>query len=301
MVYKQLATPNLDPYVYNNGKLLTSWAGWCLATVQTAFNSSRTSPTAWSEWLNVVKYKHQDRNLPSGVYVPIWFSGAGGDGHVAFYKDGTVWTSPRTAKPYFDTYNSIDAVAKAYGVTYVGWSEDIGNKRVVEPVVNTPQPTKGDEAMAITSDAYIKNFYHYAMGREATAAEVAFHKANSTPESMLNGAIANKDLALFRLGAQVSDLQTQVNNLNQSVTELRDMVTGKQKELAAADDASAQLKQTNDELTSKLDNTTKAVDVLQKDNARLEATLAAKGDDRTVTPKQAIQVLIASIKGLFSK
>lgn len=135
-MWKQIKTPNLDPIVYQGGKILYDWYGWCLAVAQTMFGSQRTSPTAWSEWLNVVKYKHPDRNLPSGVYVPIWFSSPSGYGHVAIYKDGKVWSSPYTHKPYADVFNSIAEVERIYKSTYVGWSEDIGNTRVVEFVNN---------------------------------------------------------------------------------------------------------------------------------------------------------------------
>lgn len=132
-MYKQLRTPNLDPVVYQGGEALNDWYGWCYAVAWTAFGGQIRNPTAWDGW-QATAYKHQDSNLPSGVYVPIWFSGYGGAGHVAIYKDGEVWSSPWRHKPYMDTLSSIAQVEQYYGVTYVGWSEDIGGVRVVEEV-----------------------------------------------------------------------------------------------------------------------------------------------------------------------
>lgn len=138
MSWKQNVTPNLDPYVYVNGVLKTDWFGWCLATVRCAYNAPYSGLNAWSGWLYYTKFRHEDRNFPIGVYFPIWYSGYGGQGHVAFaYVNTTgqmnIWTSPFTHTPYFYTgYHDVDALARGYGVKYAGWSEDIGGMRVVE-------------------------------------------------------------------------------------------------------------------------------------------------------------------------
>lgn len=163
-MWKQTKTPNLDPVVYLSGKILYDWMGWCLAVAQTMFGSQRTSPSAWSEWVNVVKYKHQDRNIPGGVYVPIWFDGYWNGsrvGHVAVYKDGKVWSSPYTSKPYADVLGSIADVERIYGMKYVGWSEDIGNTRVIEFVNNN------------ATEAQVKALYLEILERPADAGGIA--------------------------------------------------------------------------------------------------------------------------------
>lgn len=138
MDYKQDVTPNLDPTVSSDGVVLTDWYEWCLATVETAFGTPRLYPTAWAAW-EAATIKHQDQNWPIGVYFPIWFSGAGGDGHVAFAyvnSNGSmgIWTSPYEHVPYFYTgYGSVAALADGYHVTYVGWSEDLSGIRLIEP------------------------------------------------------------------------------------------------------------------------------------------------------------------------
>lgn len=135
---KQLVNPNLDPTIFSGGWVLNDWLGWCLAYTEVAFGADRVSATATDEW-NRISFRHEDRNLPSGVYVPVWFSHFGtyngvykNWGHVAIYKDGTIWSSPISHKPYADIWTSIEQVEQRYNCKFIGWSEDIGNVRVIE-------------------------------------------------------------------------------------------------------------------------------------------------------------------------
>jgi len=139
---KQLKTPNLDPVIYQGGVALNDWSGWCLAYVQTAFGTGWSGSTAWDCWSNRLTKKHADRNLPAGVYIPIFFSGYYGMGHAAIYKDGRVWSSPLTHKPYADVFNSISDVERLFGVAYVGWSEDLGGSLLVESSANVLTPNQ---------------------------------------------------------------------------------------------------------------------------------------------------------------
>ena len=145
MSYRQVKTPNLDPVIYQGGKILYNWLGWCLAYVQTAFGAGWSGSTAWDGWTNRTQGKHADGNIPTDVYVPIWFDGywqGGRYGHVAIIyinsKTGAVriWTSPYTNKPYADVLTSIPEVERIYGMKYVGWSEFVGPTRVIEFVNN---------------------------------------------------------------------------------------------------------------------------------------------------------------------
>jgi hypothetical protein len=156
MAWQQLREPNLDPYIIQpNGHggtyTLTDWLGWCLAYVQTAFGTGWGGNTAWDCWQNHTVNKHEDWSLPSGVFVPIFFSGAGGDGHACIYKDGQVWSAPITHKPYADVWPSINAVEQHYGVQYVGWAEGIGGTRVAQleeaPAPPPPAPPYTISAM----------------------------------------------------------------------------------------------------------------------------------------------------------
>jgi hypothetical protein len=146
MAWQQNVTPNLDPYVYVNGQLLYDWYGWCLATVRCAYNAPYSGMNAWSGWMSYTQVKHEDRNFPVGVYFPIWYSGYGGLGHVAIAyvnQQGAmnIWTSPYKHVPYFYTgYHDVDALARGYGLSFAGWSEDIGGMRVIQYVDDTPPP-----------------------------------------------------------------------------------------------------------------------------------------------------------------
>lgn len=109
--------------------------GWCLIYVRDFFSAPLSGPDAWSAWTKYIKLKHADWNIPSGVYVPIWFDGYwNGErlGHTAVYKDGKVWSSPYKAGATNAVLNSIADVERIYGMKYVGWSEDIGGKQVIK-------------------------------------------------------------------------------------------------------------------------------------------------------------------------
>ena len=144
MSWKQTLYPNLDDkklVVYYKGKPLTDWFLWCLAVVQKAFNVApfaESAQIAWS-WNNT---KHQDRNLPDGCFVPIWWTGGYKNyGHVAIAKRTgnriQIWSSPYTRKPFFDYFEgelntTIDTVSRIYSVAYAGWTETMNTTRVVE-------------------------------------------------------------------------------------------------------------------------------------------------------------------------
>ena len=159
MSFKQTLYPNLDDkklVVYYKGKPLTDWFLWCLAVVQKTFNIApfaESAQIAWS-WNNT---KHQDRNLPDGCFVPIWWTGGYKNyGHVAVAKRTgnriQIWTSPYTHKPYFDYFEgelntTIDTVSRIYSVTYAGWTETMNTTRVVE-WANSPQLKSNEEIAA---------------------------------------------------------------------------------------------------------------------------------------------------------
>ena len=159
MSFKQTLYPNLDDkklVVYDHGKPLTDWLLWCLAVVQKTFNVApfaESAQIAWS-WNNT---KHQDRNLPDGCFVPIWWTGGYKNyGHVAIAKRTgnriQIWSSPYTRKPFFDYFEgelntTIDTVSRIYSVAYAGWTETMNTTRIVE-WVNPPQLKSNEEIAA---------------------------------------------------------------------------------------------------------------------------------------------------------
>lgn len=161
MQYEQLRAPNLNPVVYENGKALLDWYGWCLATVETAFETARIYSTAWAAW-GGTQYRHEDRNFPIGVYFPIWFSGYSGAGHVAIAyvnSNGSmgIWTSPFEHIPYFYTgYHTVDALAEGYKVSYVGWSEDLAGTRIIDlKSIPSPPPVTSSYVISIITPKQI--------------------------------------------------------------------------------------------------------------------------------------------------
>lgn len=144
-MWKQRRTPNLDPVIYQNGKILWNWLGYCLAYVQTAFATGWAGNTA-AEARNKVKLRTDA--IPKGMYVPVWFThwGTYGGvykewGHVGIYKDGTVWTSPYTNKAYADKL-TIKQIESIYGATYKGWSTEFAGTTIVEYVNNNATQTQ---------------------------------------------------------------------------------------------------------------------------------------------------------------
>lgn len=141
MGFIQLVTPNLKPILiqYINGVRTTihNWSGWCLLFTQSSFNAGWAGFSAWDSWSNRLQYKHSDRNIPSGVFVPIWFDGYDSGlrlGHSAIYKDGRVYSTPYFAAGYYIVLGSIEEVERIYNMSYVGWSEDIGGIKVIEEI-----------------------------------------------------------------------------------------------------------------------------------------------------------------------
>lgn len=159
MSWKQTIYPNLDDkklVIYYKGKPLTDWFLWCLAVTQKVFGVApfaESAQIAWS-WNNT---KHQDRNLPDGCFVPIWWTGGYKNyGHVAIAKRTgnriQIWSSPYTRKPFFDYFEgelnvTIDTISRIYGVSYAGWTETMNTTRIVE-WVNPPQLKSNEEIAA---------------------------------------------------------------------------------------------------------------------------------------------------------
>ena len=109
-------------------------AHYCLRFARSAFGIPAVWPTAWLAY-RATKKKHTT-SLPTNVTVPVWFKTRSGVGHVAIWVPGKgVLSSP--AKGYGQAwFKSVYQLEKAWGITYVGWSEDLNGKTVVRPSTN---------------------------------------------------------------------------------------------------------------------------------------------------------------------
>lgn len=156
MSFTQILFPNLDNdpnhplYIWQGGGILTDWYGWCLAVVAGAYGAKGSSYSAKTAW-QANTTKHYDRNIPEGLFVPLWYEG-GQYGHVVIgYRKGnqlTIYSSPYTHKPTFDVFSGelnyvLDYVGRVYGVGgFTGWSETVLDSAVIRwvnpPVENHP-------------------------------------------------------------------------------------------------------------------------------------------------------------------
>lgn len=134
---KYLQNVEAKPFIYEV-------AGRCLQFTKRAFNIFTPGTNAWDEW-SKAKYKHRDRKFPKGVSVPIFFDWSGNVlwddgvtrfgryGHAAVrHKDGKIYSSPLTGTGRA-VFNSVEDLESAFGgMKYVGWTEDIAGKRIIE-------------------------------------------------------------------------------------------------------------------------------------------------------------------------
>lgn len=228
-MWKQIKNPNLDPVIYQGGKILTSWLGWCLAYVQTAFGAGWSGASAWSSWESHTAGKHADYNIPSGVYVPIWFDGWWNGhryGHVAIWKDGKIWSSPISNKPYADTFTSIAAVERAYGMKYVGWSEFVGSTRVIQFDNGEAERIRKSQIQAID------DMYREVLGRNADQAGIDHYMRqilkgwdyNAIRNDLLNSQERRQYLAILeakRKEAEAKKLEAEAQEAKRKAEEKR--------------------------------------------------------------------------------
>ncbi|MFI8694229.1 hypothetical protein [Dietzia maris] len=202
-----------------------------------------------------MKKKHSDWNIPSGVYVPIWFDGYWNGaryGHVAIYKDGVVWSSPFTNKGTHDRIGSIAEVERIYGMKYIGWSEDIGGTRVIEQLKEVNVPTIQNQP---NWRARFNRLHRQLVGNwdmsDAVFRSIVGNDAWKIVESWSDHQNANQALSDQVLGElarkdkwqqQIYDLQAQVKALGSRPTKAQlDEATKKANDLAKAmDSAQAQ-------------------------------------------------------------
>lgn len=132
------------------------YAGYCLRFQQRVFPGSPATyyPTARSAWDNS-GFKHWE--MPDGsAIVPITYSWVGTIngvyqdwGHSAVYFPGRgVLSSPGSGYGQ-QWFSSIEELGRAWGLTYLGWTEDVGGFRVVD-YVEAPAPTPSPSGTTYT-------------------------------------------------------------------------------------------------------------------------------------------------------
>lgn len=107
-----------------------NWAGYCLMFVRTTLGVGRRYNSAIEAW-NAAKVKHRnDDNPPAGVPV---FWRIGKFGHIALSDgDGYVWSTDIKRRGKVDRVK-LSYVHERWGADYLGWTEDVNDKRVYTP------------------------------------------------------------------------------------------------------------------------------------------------------------------------
>ena len=142
MKWKQKIKPNVN---------VPGESGGCLAYVDDGINPPNRQPTAQTSWqlAKNMKVAHPNEEPPLNVWVAVYYEILNGRwagyGHVAwFYSDGhttqiydSEYGCGNRSVPYssgLDMYNYM-----GWQMRYLGWSEAVDGKRVVESVKEVPK------------------------------------------------------------------------------------------------------------------------------------------------------------------
>lgn len=100
--------------------------GMCLWECQEIYPTNHWYPNAIGQWKNAQK-KHLGTDIPIGA--PVYYGGSR-NGHIAIYVgNGKVRSTDAGGSGKMATV-PLNWFAKAWNLTYLGWSEDIGGKDV---------------------------------------------------------------------------------------------------------------------------------------------------------------------------
>lgn len=142
MKWKQKIKPNVN---------VPGESGGCLAYVDDGINPPNRQPTAQTSWqlAKNMKVAHPNEEPPLNVWVAVYYEILNGQwagyGHIAwFYSDGhrtqiydSEYGCGNRSVPYssgLDMYNYM-----GWQMRYLGWSEAVDGKRVVEVVKEVPK------------------------------------------------------------------------------------------------------------------------------------------------------------------
>uniref|UniRef100_UPI00359C89D4 hypothetical protein n=1 Tax=Lactococcus garvieae TaxID=1363 RepID=UPI00359C89D4 len=151
MKWEQKIKPNVN---------VSGESGGCLAYVDDGINPPNRQPTAQTSWqlAKDMKVAHPNEEPPLNVWVAVYYEILNGQwagyGHIAwFYSDGhttqiydSEYGCGNRSEPYssgLDMYNYM-----GWQMRYLGWSEAVDGKRVVEVVKESQQK----EATQISSN-----------------------------------------------------------------------------------------------------------------------------------------------------
>lgn len=173
--------------------------GYCLQNVRLGYGVGPKYNTATEAWNHTEQ--HADRNIPSGVDVPLYYKyvdSNGNEGHVNVrLADGRVW-SDGTIYANLDDYTS-----KHSAVTYLGWGESVNGTRVIEYASDpAPQPQSQHTVFLPSS---VDRWRLYDVN---TFPKVGNEKAFLRPSQFPPG--LTYDIIQYRDGGNTVEIQTQM-------------------------------------------------------------------------------------------
>jgi len=281
MAYTQIKSPDLSVV----GQPLL-----CLVYSRQVFGVAAKYQYATLAWENA-KFAHTDA-LPN-VAVPVWFSWTGkvdgvskNWGHVAVFVPGKgVYSTPLRAGTTNFVTSTVEQMATAIGGRYLGWSEDINDVRVA-------QPLGGSMADLINDDVSRQIGWHY-LGRNGYDGKPNALASKQT--DIFGKPLTNAQLSAFFLSAEARDwrdvrvpkiyaelnaLKVSNANLNIQVTQLTKAVAEKQKTIDTLNIEVAGLTQKLNVKQTEVDTLQDEVADLKKENDELKAELATCGDSQ---------------------
>lgn len=116
--------------------------GLCLREVRTCYGVPAQAPDAAAAWW-AAKLRHRTTDptsIPRGAPV-FWTGGTSGHGHIAISTGGgNCWSTDILRAGYFD-HVPINLIHQRWGLTLVGWTEDLNSVRVWTPSPAKPEVT----------------------------------------------------------------------------------------------------------------------------------------------------------------
>lgn len=113
-------------------------AGWCLKFVRLCYGIGPRELDAAAAWKHATK-RHAGTplsDIPRG-YPVFWLGGANGHGHVAISAgDGMCWSSDIKRAGFMDRV-PLSRIHAQWGLSYVGWTEDLNGQDVDAREVET--------------------------------------------------------------------------------------------------------------------------------------------------------------------
>jgi uncharacterized coiled-coil protein SlyX len=246
----------------------------CLQNVRLGYGIPAYYSTATKAWNGAIK--HQDRSFPQGCDVPVFYTWYGtvdgvyaNYGHVAVQlADGRVWTDGK----YYANVDSLNQYYLGGKGTYLGWTEDLNNVRVV---------TEATMAETVNDDVSRQIGYHL-LGRNGFDGRQ--NALQSRQNDLFGKALTNAQHSAWFLSPESRQWRdSTLPALYNERDTLRSTVAAKNEEIAKLNGVIANQK-------IELDKVTQALNSKQSEIEQLQDTVA-KQNEQIVTLQSEVTKL----------